>query len=208
VRVARALVRLLAPDYCAACDAPVPEGVVFCQECGGCPPPRGAAPLGACVAGEYAPPLSLAIRRFKFSQRADLAWSLGRLLPWPSGLESSGVWVVPVPLHRARLVERGFNPAGLLARELSRRFGAGYAPRALERLRDTPQQALLAAAERRSNMVGAFASRDVGSARSVVLVDDVVTTGSTLEACRQALYAAGVVHVSVVALAAAAAPES
>jgi ComF family protein len=163
----------------------------------------------AAVGGSYAPPLSTAIRRFKFSHRADLARPLARLLPWPfdeGGLAAAHQAVVPVPLHYVRLVERGFNPAGLLGHALARRVGAAFSPELLQRQRDTAQQSRLPARERRANVADAFRAPGTARGRQVVLVDDVVTTGSTLDACCHALYAAGVDHVTVLALAAAPAP--
>jgi ComF family protein len=206
-RYGRALSRLLAPDNCAACDAPVDVEQSFCESCGPCSaPPPELMRRGFWVAGTYAPPLSTAILRFKFSQRADLARPLAQLLPWPFEFGREVPCVAPVPLHRKRLVERGFNPAGLLAKELSRRFGAEYSPLLLERLRNTPQQARLCVEARRTNVAEAFAMRARTVPKEMVLVDDVVTTGSTVEACCQALYSAGVVHVTVIALAAPAVP--
>jgi ComF family protein len=206
----RMLSNLIAPEYCAACDAPIEESHVFCTHCGPCPDAAAhVAAVCAHVGGSYAPPLSSAIRRFKFSRRADLARPLARLLPWPfddaGSLRAQRV-VVPVPLHYARLVERGFNPAGLLGHALARRAGAAFCPELLQRQRATAQQSRLPARDRRANVADAFRAPSSARGRQVVLVDDVVTTGSTLEACRHALYAAGVDHVTVIALAAAPAP--
>lgn len=212
---ARLLTDFIAPDYCAACDAPVERARIFCDRCGPCPPcdaaPALIGALRCCASGAYAPPLSTAIQRFKFSQRADLARPLGRLLPWPplefSPSEAGGAWsVVPVPLHYARLVERGFNPSALLARQLCQRVGAHFAPELLQRQRITAQQSRLPARERHANVAGAFRAQSAVRGRKIVLIDDVVTTGSTLLACCQALYAAGVDRVTVLALAAAPAP--
>jgi len=186
---------------------PLAAGALFCANCGPCPAPPCAGSFGSgWVGGTYAPPLSIAITRFKFSHRADLARPLAQLLPWPVDSAEPGLHVVPVPLHLARLVERGFNPAGLLARELCRRTGARFSPELIERWRDTPQQSRLSAQARRINVQAAFRASARARDAHVVLIDDVVTTGSTLEACSRALYAAGVLRVTVLALAASPAP--
>jgi ComF family protein len=211
-RSVRAVHDLLAPNYCAACDAPLDAADVFCASCGPCPPPLGALLPGVLAAGAYAPPLSTAILRMKFGPRADIADRLAALLPAGAALDPSASadagrpLVVPVPLHQARLVERGFNPSALLGRQICRRSGAHFAPDLLQRNRDTPQQSHLSARARRKNVSGAFVATTHCSGGRVILLDDVVTTGSTVEACRQALYAAGVLHVTVVALAAALPP--
>jgi ComF family protein len=142
----------------------------------------------------------------KFRHRADLADRLTVLLPEAAIGSLAGRLIVPVPLHYSRLVERGFNAAALLSRQLGRRSGARYAPTLLTRSRDTPHQSRLPAAARRENVRDAFVAREGAAGRQAVLVDDVITTGSTLDACCRALYAAGVVHVTVVALAATPTP--
>ena len=113
-------------------------------------------------------------------------------------------WIVPVPLHPRRLRERGFNPAALIARELVSATGARFAPRALVRIRDTPSQTGLGRDARRRNVTGAFIVRPGTSSappRSIWLVDDVVTTRSTLEACAQPLVEYGASQITAVCLA-------
>lgn len=110
-----------------------------------------------------------------------------------------GALLVPVPLHPVRLRSRGFNQALLLARPLGRALGLPVAPRALRRIRRTQAQPGLGAAERRVNLAGAFVVCHPAtvSGRHVVLVDDVLTTGATANACAGALRAAGASRVDV-----------
>ena len=113
-------------------------------------------------------------------------------------------WVVPVPLHPRRLRERGFNPASLIAREMASATGARFEPRALLRIRDTPSQTGLGRVARRRNVAGAFAMRPGTSQAppdSIWLVDDVVTTRSTLEASAQPLKQFGANRITAVCLA-------
>ena len=204
-RAWRAALRVVAPEYCAACDAPLLDGRTFCEECGECPPAPTDIALGATVGGAYAPPLSTAIRRLKFGQRTDLAGRLSSLLPVSACAREAAAHaalVVPVPLHLTRLVERGFNAPALLGAFWCRRLGLEFAPRLLTRWKDTPHQSALSAEERARNVEGAFIAHPGAAGRQAILLDDVVTTGATLTACRRALYAAGVVHVTVMALAA------
>ncbi|MEE9608613.1 MAG: phosphoribosyltransferase family protein [Myxococcota bacterium] len=107
--------------------------------------------------------------------------------------------VVPVPLHPRRLRTRGFNPAGLLARELSRRLAVPWDAVALRRMRDTPSQTGLERSARRRNGRGAFrAQPGLRAPARVWLVDDVVTTGSTLSEAARALRRAGARQVIAV----------
>jgi ComF family protein len=202
-RVVAGLLDILAPPGCAACDAP--SRAPFCETCGALPAPPSAHRLDdvpLVVAGLYAPPLSTAITRFKYEGRPELARSLATLLrpalaqlPLPSDAT-----LVPVPLHPRRLATRGYNQAALLARELGQSCGLGCEPRLLRRARETEHQVGKSRALRLTNARGAFQLRGSGPAR-VVLVDDVVTTGSTVRACAQALRAGGAELVAIVALA-------
>jgi len=155
----------------------------------------------------YGGALARAVTRLKYERRPDLARPLGDLL-WralePDAAALSRVVVVPVPLHPTRLAERGFNQSALIASRLARRLGASFRPMALARLRDTPRQAALDRQSRLANLSGAFVARqpDKVRARDVLLVDDVRTTGATIEACTEALYVAGARSVSSAAVAA------
>lgn len=206
-RVLSDLLEGLAPTLCAACDEPA-RGA-FCETCReACPCPPAARPLRALdgvpllVAGPYAPPLSTAIVRFKYEGRAELSRTLGQLLsPQLAHLALPGDAVlVPVPLHPKRLATRGYNQAALLAQELARVSGLACRPRLLERTRETERQVGKARGQRLTNAAEAFAVRQRGARRAVV-VDDVVTTGSTVRACAQALARGGVELCAVVALA-------
>ena len=109
--------------------------------------------------------------------------------------------IVPVPLHRARERERGFNQAALLARRIGRRLAVPTRPRWLARIRPTRPQSELSAGERRANVRGAFrASRRVAG-RHVLVVDDILTTGATVDACARALRDAGAQRVGVLTVA-------
>jgi len=100
--------------------------------------------------------------------------------------------LIPVPLHRRRERERGYNQSRLLARELSVLSGIPVSEQALRRTRDTPPQVAKSGhEERRRNMEGAFECAEAVAGQSVLLVDDVVTTGSTMSACAGPLKAAG-----------------
>jgi ComF family protein len=111
-----------------------------------------------------------------------------------------GAVLVPVPLHRTRLWRRGFNQSALVARELSKLLGIAAEPLAMQRTRRTPPLKGMSPLQRRKTVAGAFQVRD-GSAvsgRTVILVDDVLTTGSTADACARALKRAGAARVELV----------
>jgi ComF family protein len=226
-RWGRAALTLLYPARCCACDAACDEAATFCITCALSLEPIGRAcprcglpsdgPAVACLQCLERPPpfararapflfggaLARAIRRFKWAERPELGGPLARLLP-PEAASGTDL-IVPVPLHARRLRSREFNQAALLAlafgRSLGRR-GPRVELRALTRVRDTPPQSALGAAERRRNVRDAFTvepGRIAG--RRVLLVDDVLTTGATAEACALALGRAGAAEVAVLTLA-------
>ncbi len=141
---------------------------------------------------------------FKHGDRTHGAPAFGRWLA-RAGVEmlEGADLVVPVPLHWARLLRRRYNQAALLARETGRRAGVPVVPDALVRRRATPSQGGLSAAARRRNVRGAFAvrRREIVRGKRVVLVDDVMTTGATVEACSRTLLRAGAREVNVLVLA-------
>jgi ComF family protein len=195
----------LAPATCLACDVSCDASQPFCAGCGA--PAHRAVPLlldGMRVAmvGPYLPPLSTAIVRFKYQGRAELSRPLAKLLtPSVEALAlPDDAALVPVPMHPRRLAERGYNQAALLAQELSRTLRCGFRPRLLRRNRETERQVGKSRSERLDNLRQVFELRQSAPAR-VVLVDDVITTGSTVRACAQALTAGGVEIIGVVALA-------
>ncbi len=188
---------------CQVCGVPLgasAEAVPSCPACLRHPP----AFTSARAAALYLPaatglnPLAAAVGALKYRRRRAVAEALGVLLAerYPF---ASDVVLVPVPLHVARLRSRGFNQALLLARVLGRRRGIEIAPRVLARIRETDAQTGLSAADRRRNLRGAFVvrRRDLVRGRPIVLVDDVLTTGATADACTRALLAAGARRVDV-----------
>jgi ComF family protein len=190
------LATTLAPTTCAACDEPLRVLAAFCPRCACTVQPSAAASATEVAAFAYGGSVARAIVRLKYERRPDIARPLGDLLVRAAAswrpLPSASV-IVPVPLHPVRLAERGFNQSALLAHRLARELRVPHYAMALRRLRNTPRQTGLARDQRVTNMDGAFVARRseriVG--KRVVLVDDVRTTGSTLEACARALLQAG-----------------
>ncbi len=193
---------------CRACAAPLPPPADLCGECVTRPRPPV---LQACAAAvDYAYPWDRLIARFKF--RGEPGWAVPfarRMLqaPGASGLLAQCGLMVPVPLTPARLGERGHNQAWELTKAMrwqARRqriaLPALALPDALVRLVETPDQHRLSREERLRNLQGVFAAHPRHEARlqaaHVLLVDDVSTTGATLQAAAQALRQAGAASVS------------
>lgn len=110
--------------------------------------------------------------------------------------------IVPVPLGRKRLKERGYNQTALVARPLAYEAGIEYLPRALRKTRETRSQVGLGVSERQENVKNAYqADLEVVKRRSILLMDDVATTGSTISACAESLLSAGAQDVYVLTIA-------
>jgi ComF family protein len=161
------------------------------------------------VALRYEPPIDQMIRELKYQGVIANARVLGVLLAQRVRERAAPLpgLLVPVPLHPARLRERGFNQAAAIARHASRMLEIPVAPRAVRRVRDSPSQTALDMSQRHRNVRGAFAVsgerplRRLLDAGHVAIVDDVMTTGSTLQELRKVLLSAGVSRVDLWAVA-------
>lgn len=198
----------LGPPLCERCGIPYgvapshDDGSVNSAECLGCrlDPPEFERARGA---GLYAGALRHALHALKFRGRRALARPLAELVreQCASVLRAGGEALVPVPLARARLRERGFNQAELIADRLGALLDLPVRRRWLARVRETAPQTDLPAGDRKTNVGGAFAASSAVAGRHVVLVDDVLTTGATCRECARALRAAGAHRVDVVTVA-------
>jgi ComF family protein len=209
--------RLTLPECDLTCPSCAPHaewiGAPACPRCGaelapgGCGECRGRAfPFrGAVAAGRYAGFVRELVHRFKFGGRRDLARPLARRIaeriaaaPWGGSVGA----VVPVPMRRMKILfERGYNPAELLAGRIARELGRPFR-RCLAQVRATASQTSLTGEQRRTNPRGAYAARRWGAprGRTVLLVDDVLTTGATASECARVLKDAGAeaVYLAVV----------
>lgn len=212
------------PPRCAGCGDVIEEVGAFCSACwgqmewlgnGGCQ--RCGLPLeatdietcGRCLAkpptldrmraavayGDL--PRSIALR-LKYGRKVALAKTMARYMAPLRPDQGAGALLVPVPLHRWRLWGRGFNQSALVARELSKMWGLAADHRTLQRVKRTPPLKGMNPRQRRNSVAGAFKSSAAVSGRDIILVDDVLTSGSTAEACARALRRAGAARIELV----------
>lgn len=183
---------------CDRCGIPLRSGSYTCSPCLARPPAYDAArALGLYLAEQdFLNPLARAVRALKYHGHRAVARSLGAALADLLPIPADAV-VVPVPLHVTRLRARGYDQAVLLARALARTRRLRLIVRALVRHRATATQANLDAAARRANVRDAFTVTRAVDGATVVLVDDVLTTGATADSCARALLAAHAAHVLV-----------
>jgi len=210
--LARDLLAFVLPQRCPGCGVPVDPARLLCEPCLDRIPRLETALCARCLAAGrdgvgclahagfacravwiYDERAALVVHALKYDERPGLARALGLEMAraLPPGYRPD--LVVDVPLHRTRRRERGYNQAAVLADALAEAIAAPRLAGALTRVRSTRAQARLGPAERRRNIAGAFRVERPAAmkGRSVLLVDDVMTTGATLESSLAALAAAG-----------------
>lgn len=189
---------------CIACALPLPPNTSEGAVCGRCQkkPPYYDEAFSVF---SYQQPVVWLIQQLKFNEKLAQARLLGELLAVSGGIErievDENVCILPVPLFKKRLGQRGFNQSIELVRALSKKTGWPMELQRIQRVRETSAQTGLDAKARRKNIRGAFAVVEPLLQKHVVIVDDVVTTGSTVNELSRVLKKAGVERVTVLSLA-------
>jgi len=198
-------IRWIEPPLCTLCGVPFLSREIENHPCGACLT-RGKYFTMARAVGYYEGPLREAIHRWKYEEKSYLTLFFGEKLAegfcryWdPQSFDL----IIPVPLHSKRLRERGFNQALLLVKELGRRTRIPYSKRLLQKRILTPPQVNLSGGEREKGVRGSFhIQRDEEiEGKSILLVDDVYTTGATVNECSKVLLKAGAERVDVLTIA-------
>ncbi len=195
----------IAPPFCERLGIPFPydpgPGVISLEAIAD--PPSYARARAAVRYDDIARAL---VHALKYGDRLDLAPMMGRWMANAGRALTGGAdAIVPVPLHWRRLWARRFNQSALLAEVIAKASGVRVAHAALKRIKATPQQVGLSQSERAANVQGAFRVPDEGKAevagRRLILVDDVLTSGATADACAKSLLRAGAAQVDVLVFA-------
>ncbi len=186
----------LSPHCCPQCALPTPGGEV----CGAClkHPPAFDRTLAVF---SYAFPLDTLVQQCKYAGATSLTAFFAERMAQRAAAEHKLDLLLPMPLHPARLAQRGFNQAAEIARRLSPQVGISWLADACQRVRNTPSQAGLDLKSRQSNLRGAFAcSMDLAGKR-VALIDDVMTSGSSLNELSRVVRKAGAAEIQTWVLA-------
>lgn len=198
-------IKFIGNPLCTLCGLPFAADEGEDHLCGNCLTERRYFTTARAV-GVYQGALRKAIPRFKYRMNSPLAKTLGNILATNCQrfLDLSAYdLLIPVPLHKSRLRERGFNQALLLAREFEKENPLPLDYLNLQRIRDTQPQTNLKEKERKRNVRGAFGLREKQRVKGkrVLLIDDVYTTGATVNECSRVLKRAGAKRVDVLTLA-------
>jgi ComF family protein len=191
----------LGQPCCARCALPFEYDAGEGAECGACiaDPPRFDRLRAAVAYGDIARAVAL---KLKYAGRPGVAETMARLMSRHVGRDDPDAILVPVPLHRWRIWKRGYNQAALIASALSRRTGLRTELALIERTKATPPLKGLGRRERAKAVRGAFrlssASAELATNRTIILIDDVFTSGATANACAHVLKRRGVARVEVI----------
>ncbi|MDQ3145096.1 MAG: ComF family protein [Pseudomonadota bacterium] len=225
-RIGRALLDFALPPRCAGCGDVIDEVDGFCgacwlqidwlgdRGCGCCGLPLEGTEAELCARCLASPPLLDRMRaavaygdltrtialKLKYGRKVALARTMARYMAPLGGQTDEQRLIVPVPLHRWRLWSRGFNQSGLVARELGRRWGVPVDQSLLRRIKATRPLKGLNHQQRRTAVAGAFKVEPGAriDGLTIVLIDDVLTSGSTAEGCARALRKAGAARVELI----------
>lgn len=208
---------LLFPPVCGGCSKPGSRWCMDCQKrvnildgilCEICGLPQDKPGVcGTCLAERprfralrawavFSGPIQPALHRLKYRRDVSMGDAFAsQMMPFVRSLNWKIDVVIPVPLGRQRLKERGYNQVGMIAKPLALALGMRYAPDGLMRRKETRSQVGLTKVERKANVQNAFQAGVGMNGKSILIMDDVSTTGSTLSAGAEALYSAGATDV-------------
>lgn len=194
---------IINPPQCGICAEPLPQNIEDGQICAACiaTPPNYDQHL---TMFDYHSSVRKLITRYKFYnglylRPLMLQWMLQKISPLADDIDM----VIPVPLHWRRIIKRTYHHTALLAKPIAKDIGAEYAPNLLKRVKHTPPQVGLTRKRRQKNMIGAFKTPkpNLLKNQTILLIDDVMTTGATIESCSKILRKAGADRVIILTLA-------